>query len=53
MNISRDAYNILFISVCIVCLNTKFPLPVELCWQSKNISKLGILITKVRNIIIL
>jgi hypothetical protein len=29
----------------IVCLNSKFPPPVELCWQNKNISKLGILIT--------
>jgi hypothetical protein len=37
----------------IVCLNSKFPPPVELCWQNKNISKLGILITKVGNIIIL
>jgi hypothetical protein len=27
----------------IVCLNSKFPPPVELCWQNKNISKLGIL----------
>jgi hypothetical protein len=37
----------------IVCLNSKFPPPVELCWQNINISKLGILITKVGNIIIL
>jgi hypothetical protein len=37
----------------IVCLNSKFPPSVELCWQNKNISKLGILITKVGNIIIL
>jgi hypothetical protein len=37
----------------IVCLNSKFPPPVELCWQNKSISKLGILITKVGNIIIL
>jgi hypothetical protein len=29
----------------IVCLNSKFPPPVELCWQIKNISKLGIVIT--------
>jgi hypothetical protein len=36
----------------IVCLNSKFPPHVELCWQNKNISKLGILITKVGNIII-
>jgi hypothetical protein len=35
---------------CIVCLNSKFPPPVELCWQNKNISKLGIVITKVGNI---
>jgi hypothetical protein len=34
-----------------VCLNSKFPPPVELCWQNKNISKLGILITKVDNIV--
>jgi hypothetical protein len=26
----------------IVCLNSKCPLPVELCWKNKNISKLGI-----------
>jgi hypothetical protein len=38
----------------VVCLNSKFPPPVELCWQNKNISKLWILIiTKVGNIIIL
>jgi hypothetical protein len=37
----------------IVCLNSKFPQPVEICWQNKNISKLGILINKVGNIIIL
>jgi hypothetical protein len=37
----------------IVCLNPKFPRPVKLCWQNKNISKLEILITKVGNIIIL
>jgi hypothetical protein len=37
----------------IVCLNSKFPPPVELCWQNKNISKLGNVITKVGNIIIL
>jgi hypothetical protein len=37
----------------IVCPNSKFPPAVELCWQNKNISKLGILITKVGNIIIL
>jgi hypothetical protein len=37
----------------IVCLNSKFPPSVALCWQNKNISKLGILITKVGNIIIL
>jgi hypothetical protein len=36
----------------IVYLNSKFPLPVELCWQNKNISKLGIVITKVGSIII-
>jgi hypothetical protein len=36
-----------------VCLNSKFPPAVELCWQNKNISKLGIVITKVGNIIIL
>jgi hypothetical protein len=35
------------------CLNSKFPPPVDLCWQNSNISKLGILITKVGNIIIL
>jgi hypothetical protein len=34
----------------IVCLNSKFPSPVELRWQNKNISKLGILVTKVGNI---
>jgi hypothetical protein len=39
--------------VLIVCLNSKFPPPVELCWQNKNISKLGILVIKVGNIIIL
>jgi hypothetical protein len=33
-------------------LNSKFPPPVELCWQNENICKLGILITKVGNIII-
>jgi hypothetical protein len=27
----------------IVCLNSKFPPPVELCWQNKNISQLRIL----------
>jgi hypothetical protein len=27
----------------IVCLNSKFPPPVELCWQNRNIAKLGIL----------
>jgi hypothetical protein len=32
-----------FVPPCIVCLNSKFPPPVELCWQNKNISKLGIL----------
>jgi hypothetical protein len=37
--------------VCIVCLNSKFPLRVELSVQNKNISKLGIVITKVGNII--
>jgi hypothetical protein len=37
----------------IVCLNSKFPPPVELFWQNKNISKLGIVITKVGNIITL
>jgi hypothetical protein len=37
----------------IVCLNSKFPPPVELCWQNKNISKLGIVMTKVGNTIIL
>jgi hypothetical protein len=37
----------------VVCLNSKFSPPVELCWQNKNISKLGILITKVGNIIVL
>jgi hypothetical protein len=36
-----------------VCFNSKFPPLVELCWQNKNISKLGIVITKVGNIIIL
>jgi hypothetical protein len=30
-------------NICIVCLSSKFPPPVELCWQNKNISKLGIL----------
>jgi hypothetical protein len=40
-------------SAGIACLNSKFPSPVELCWQNKIISKLGILITKVGNIIIL
>jgi hypothetical protein len=30
--------------ISIVCLNSKYPPPVELCWQNKNISKLGILI---------
>jgi hypothetical protein len=40
-------------SVLIVCLNSKFPTPVELCWQNKNISNLGILVIKVGNIIIL
>jgi hypothetical protein len=34
-----------------VCLNSKFPLPVELCWKKK--SKLGVVITKVGIIIIL
>jgi hypothetical protein len=34
----------------IVCLSPKFPPPVELCWQNKNISKLGIVITKIGNI---
>jgi hypothetical protein len=36
-----------------IVLNSKFPPPVELCWQSKNVSKLGILIIKVGNVIIL
>jgi hypothetical protein len=35
------------------CLNYKFPTHVELCWQNKNIPKLGIVIMKVGNIIIL
>jgi hypothetical protein len=34
----------------IVCLNFKFPPRVELYWQNKNISKLGIVITEVGNI---
>jgi hypothetical protein len=33
-----------------LCLNSKFPTPLELIWQNKNISKLGIVITKVGNI---
>jgi hypothetical protein len=41
------------LAATIVCLNSKFPPPVELRWQNKNISKLGILVTKVGNIIIL
>jgi hypothetical protein len=49
----RMALNTLCVFRSIVCLNSKFPPPVELCWQNKNISKLGILITKVGNIIIL
>jgi hypothetical protein len=32
-----------------LCLNSKFPTPVELIWQNKNISKVGIVITKVGN----
>jgi hypothetical protein len=48
--LENDSYKLYF---DIVCLNSKFPPPVELCCKNKNISKLGILITQVGNIIIL
>jgi hypothetical protein len=32
----------LLLPTATVCLNSKFPPLVELCWQNKNISKLGI-----------
>jgi hypothetical protein len=38
------------LNVCMICFNSKFAPPVELCWQNKNISKLGIVIIKVGNI---
>jgi hypothetical protein len=40
-------------SYVIICRNSKFPPLVELYWQNKNISKLGIIVTKVGNITIL
>jgi hypothetical protein len=45
--LSTPTLNIVIFEGTLVYLNSKFPPPVELCWQNKNIFKLGILITKV------